>query len=102
MTYSSAKLGFHIGNYFTHNYIGSFLAKINSGYYFVDIIRENFIDDETIFSLIETMEEIAGIKLCKGSNPIDYITKGNTSIVCEMMRLRFTRPMKRSSIGGGN
>jgi len=71
-----------------------------SGFYFVDIVRENYIDDETIFSLIETMEEIAGIKLCKGSNPIDYITKGNTDIVCELMRLRFTRPMKRSSLNG--
>ena len=26
-----------------------------SGYYFVDIIRENFIDDDTIFSLIEAI-----------------------------------------------
>jgi len=73
-----------------------------SGYYFVDIIRENFVDDETIFSLIEAMEEIPGIKLCRGTNPIDYITKGNTSIVCEMMRLMFTRPMKRKNINVEN
>lgn len=73
-----------------------------NGYYFVDIVRENFIDDETIFSLIETMEEISGIKLCRGTNPIDYITKGNTDIVCELMRLRFTRPMKRESLNGEN
>lgn len=71
-----------------------------SGYYFVDIIRENFIDDETIFGIIEAIEELPGVKLCRGSNPIDYITKGKTDIVCEMMRLRFTKPMKRVNIYG--
>lgn len=71
-----------------------------SGYYFVDIIRENFIDDDTIFSLIEAIEEIPGLKLCRGSNPVDYVNKGNTDIVCELMRLRFTRPMKRINLNG--
>ena len=73
-----------------------------NGYYFVDIIRENYIDDETIFSIIEKMEEIDGLKLCKGANPVDYITKGNTDIVCELMRLRFTKPMKRCGLNGKN
>ncbi len=73
-----------------------------SGYYFVDIIRENYIDDETIFSLITSMESINGMKLCRGALPIDYITKGDTSIVCELMRLRFTRPMKRININAEN
>ena len=69
-----------------------------SGYYFVDIIREDYISDDVIFSIIKAMEEITGFKLCQGSNPIDYVLKGNTDIVCEMMRLRFTRPMKRINI----
>ena len=69
-----------------------------SGYYFIDIIREDYISDDVIFSIIDKMEEINGIKLCAGSNPIDYVLKGNTDIVCEMMRLRFTRPMKRINI----
>lgn len=71
-----------------------------SPYYFVDIIREDFIDDDTIFGIIEVMEEIPGMKLCQGENPIDYINKGNTDIVCELMRLRFTKPMKRINLNG--
>ena len=73
-----------------------------SGYYFVDIIREDYIDDATMFELIFAMESIAGMKLCKGPCPIDYITKGATTIVCEMMRLRFTRPVKRENINAEN
>lgn len=73
-----------------------------SGYYFVDIIREDYIDDDTIFELIFAMESINGMKLCKGPCPIDYITKGDTNIVCEMMRLRFTRPVKRMNINAEN
>ena len=70
-----------------------------SGYYFIDIIRENYIDDDTIFSLIRAIEDnINGMKLCKGPCPIDYVIKGNTDIVCEMMRLRFTKPMKWMNI----
>ena len=69
-----------------------------NGYYFVDIVRENYIDDETIFSLIFAMEEINGLKLCRGTCPVDYVNKGNTDIIVEVMRLRFTRPMKRINI----
>ncbi len=73
-----------------------------NGYYFVDIIRENYIDDQTIFTLIQKIEEIPGMKLCKGTNPVDYIIKGKTDIVCELMRLRFTRPMKRCGLIANN
>lgn len=72
-----------------------------SRYFFVDIIRENFLSDEIIFGIIESMEEIPGMKLVKGSNPIDYVTKGNTDIVCEMIRLRFVKPMKRENLNNG-
>ncbi len=72
-----------------------------SRYFFVDIIRENFISDEVIFGIINAMEEIPGMKLVNGSNPVDYVTKGNTDIVCEMIRLRFIRPMKRININNG-
>lgn len=73
-----------------------------SAYYFVDIIREDFIDDETIFSIIKAMEEIPGMKLCRGKSPVDYIPKGNTDIICELMRLQFTRPMKRVNLNAHN
>lgn len=71
-------------------------------YVFVDIVRESFIDDETIFTIIDFMEEIPGLKLCAGSNPVDYVNKGNTNIICELLRLRFTRPMKRVNKIGEN
>lgn len=71
-----------------------------SSYLYVDIIRENYISDDTIFSLIDKIEELNGVKLTNNTCPIDYVIKGNTDIVCEMMRLTFTRPMKRMNING--
>lgn len=69
---------------------------------YVDIIRENYISDETIFSLIQKIEELNGVKLSSGSHPIDYILKGNTDVVCELMRLTFTKPFKRGNLSGEN
>ena len=75
-------------------------SKGDQFYLYVDIIRENYISDDTIFSLIDKIEEINGVKLTNNTCPIDYVIKGNTDIVCEMMRLTFTRPMKRMNING--
>lgn len=63
-------------------------------YYFVNIICENFIDDDLILSLIKKMLEIKGLSLDDDSFQVEYLIKGNTDITCEAMSIAFTKPLK--------
>lgn len=63
--------------------------------YTVVIVQEEFIDDETIFGVIDSMEEIDGMRLASGDMAYQYTTKPNTSTVIEMLVLEFVKPKKR-------
>lgn len=68
--------------------------------YMVVIVQEEFIDDETIFGVIDAMESIPGMRLAQGDMAYQYTTKPNTSTVIEMLMLEFVKPKKRCANGG--
>lgn len=68
-----------------------------NGYWYVTIVRENFIPDDVLFNVIDKMQEIAGLRLADSEFTYDYTTKGSTNIVIEILELQFTKTKKRCS-----
>lgn len=64
-------------------------------YFAVHIVCENWIPDETIDSVIEVMESIAGMRLANSEISFSYSEKPNTRAVIEIASLRFCKPRKR-------
>lgn len=65
-----------------------------NGYWYVTIVRENFIPDDVVFEVIEKMSEISGLRLADGDYEYTYTFKGNTDIVVEILELQFTKTKK--------
>ena len=64
------------------------------GYWYVVIVRENFIPDDLVSDVINKLTEISGLRLATGDFQYEYITKGGTNIVVEMLMLTFTKMKK--------
>lgn len=64
------------------------------GYWYVVIVRENFIPDDVVFQVINKMNEIHGLRLADGDLMYEYTTKGSTNTVIEMLELQFTKTKK--------
>ena len=64
------------------------------GYWYVVIVRENYIPDDVVFQVINKMTEIPGLRLADGDLNYEYTTKGSTNIVVEMLELQFTKTKK--------
>ena len=73
---------------------GTSLTDMN-GYWYVTIVRENYIPDDVIFDVIEKLTEISGLRLADGDFEYIYTFKGNTNIVVEILELQFTKTKKR-------
>lgn len=73
---------------------GTSLTDLN-GYWYVTIVRENFIPDDVVFQVIEKMEEIPGLRLADNDFEYNYLMKGSTNIVVEILELQFTKTKKR-------
>lgn len=65
-----------------------------NGYWYVTIVREDFIPDDVVFKVIEKMTEISGLRLADGEFEYMYTFKGNTNIVVEILELQFTKMKK--------
>lgn len=65
------------------------------GYWYVTIVREDYIPDDVIFNVIEKVTEIAGLRLADGDFEYDYVTKGNSNLVVEILKIDFTKTKKR-------
>lgn len=65
------------------------------GYWYVTIVRENFIPDEVVFDVIEKVTDIPGVRLADGDFEYEYIQKGSTNIIVEILEIRFTKTKKR-------
>lgn len=65
-----------------------------SDYIEVHIVRENFIPEGLDIQIIEKMHEIDGIRLADIDGRYDYIKKGATNTVVEMLTLTFVRARK--------
>ena len=65
-----------------------------NGYWYVAIVRENFIPDDDIKNVLEKMYEISGLRLADGDYEYVYNLKGGTNIVVEVVVLTFTKMKK--------
>lgn len=65
------------------------------GYWYVTIVRENFIPDDTVLGVIDKVTEIAGLRLADGDYEYTYVQKGSTNIIVEILQLKFTKMKKR-------
>jgi hypothetical protein len=72
---------------------GSSLNDLN-GYWYVTIVREDFIPDNLVFEVINKLTEISGLRLADGEFNYTYTFKGNTNIVVEILELQFTKMKK--------
>lgn len=68
-------------------------------YWYVTIVREDFIPDEDVFGIIEQLESITGLRLADGDMNYEYMTKPNTNLVVEVLELDFTKTKKVVSNG---
>lgn len=64
------------------------------GYWYVTIVREDYIPDEEVFKVINALEEINGLRLADGDLNYDYLVKPNTNQVVEVLELDFTKTKK--------
>ena len=60
--------------------------------YQVHIVNEDYIDEDFEIEVIKALKKI-GLKLT-GVGQYNYVTKGNTDIVVEMLTLTFTKTSK--------
>ena len=63
-----------------------------NGYWYVTIVRENFIPDDTLFEVIEKLEEIPGLRLADGEFNYDYVFKNEQKFI-KQVKLKFMQPM---------
>lgn len=70
-----------------------------NGYWYVTIVRENFIPDNVVFDVIKKLtddeEGISGLRLANTDFEYTYTFKGSTNIVVEILELQFTKTKKR-------
>ncbi len=64
-------------------------------YYWVGIVREDFVPEGLETQVIDKMLEIDGMKLAGTDGQYEYVMKPNTNTVIEVLTLEFARPKKR-------
>lgn len=67
-------------------------------YYWVGIIRENYIPDELVFDVIDKLNSIPGLKLTDEDGEYDYTFKGKTDLVVEILTLTFAKVKKCANL----
>lgn len=70
----------------------------NTGYthgFNVAIVNEEWVPDETIDSVIEKMESLAGMRLSSSDVTFEYTRKPSTNAVIEIAILQFSRARKK-------
>lgn len=64
-------------------------------YYYVTIVREDYISDDTIFDVIEKVTSIPGMRLADSDYEVEYTFKGSTNLAVEILVLMFTKTLKK-------
>lgn len=64
-------------------------------YYSVAIVHENWVPDEMISEVVETLEQLPGVRLASSDIEFDYTRKPSTNAVIEIATLSFSRARKR-------
>lgn len=65
-----------------------------SGYWNVAIVREDYIADELVQQVIDSLTSLAGLRLADTDFNYEYFTKGGTNTVVEILVLQFTKMKK--------
>lgn len=65
--------------------------------YFVSIIREDYIPQGDELAIIDKLCEIPGMRLSASDFYYNYVNKGNTDTVVEILTLEFSKSKKRSA-----
>lgn len=77
--------------------VGNYKKNLNSNIYFkVAIVRENYIQDTLLNTIIEKVEELDGVRVVESSINFEYTMKNNTNTVCEILTLDFVKSFKIS------
>lgn len=63
--------------------------------YIVAIVQEEFVEDSVIYSVIDALTALPGVRLADGEMTYNYTTKPNTNTIIEILTLEFVRPKKR-------
>jgi hypothetical protein len=63
-------------------------------YYWIGIIREEYIPDQLVFDIIDKLNSIPGLKLVDEDGEYDYTFKGKTDLVVEILTLTFAKIKK--------
>ena len=84
-------------NYFVFNRVSmnkSGTSRVDINYqYQVHIIKENYIDEDLELEVIKSLQSKTRLRLT-GQAQYNYVTKGSSDIVVEMVTLTFTRTHK--------
>lgn len=67
-------------------------------YYWVAIVREEYIPEGLETQVIDKMLEIDGMKLAGTDGQYDYVMKPNTNTVVEVLTLEFAKAKKRVAV----
>lgn len=62
--------------------------------YWVSIIRENYIPDSLTTEIIDELNSIPGLKLTSDEGEYEYIFKGKSDLVVEILTLSFAKVRK--------
>ena len=69
---------------------GSSRIDLNT-YWYVVIVRENFIPDDDIENVLKKLNEIPGLRLADGEYQYTYAMNGNTNNIVEMVMITYTK-----------
>ena len=85
-------------NYITFNRVqikksGTSMRDYNL-YYQINMIHEDYIPEDAVFTLINALSKISGLKETNDDVVFDYTIKKNTDTVVEAAVILFTEPLK--------
>lgn len=61
----------------------------------VTIVHEEYIPEGMELSIIDKLLEIAGLRLADGDMSFEYMTKGDSNMVIELLQISFVKTKKR-------
>lgn len=67
-------------------------------YWNVAIVHEEYIPEGLEETVINKMSEIKGLRLADGDMPIEYLTKGDSNMVVELLQISFVKTKKRCDV----
>lgn len=67
-------------------------------YWNVAIIHEEYIPEGLEEAVIDKIQEIKGLRLADGDMSVDYMTKGESNMVVELLQISFVKTKKRCDV----